>query len=508
MTPLLGVAGLRAKSPTDNFKVTPKTLAPSMTKTTPNAPTTQSTASGVGNYNISPLRVSAPTSNQNQPGLLAPLRPTAQNPNPFKVSTPTQVAGGGGGGSYGASGGTPTAYAATTPQTQTSQTAVNPRDMTPAEANGGAAGLAAWQQRLGGLGGNTGSPNGPAPQQSTQGSPSNGMLQQLIEQLRQGASGPSGDYLKAQKQAEMYNKALTESKTNQANTLANNFMNPIPLEFQQGRGQVLTNQYLAQQGALASGFQGATNLLGAANTQQGLQQQGLTSAAGLAQPVQVPYSNQFVDPLTGQTIGGQGGGVGGSLQTAVQDVSQRVKSGTMTYNDALSALSSYGQGGVNALLQSLGSNFNIAQSNTLAGQQGSVGVNYQLAETALNNVENIMKSLGAAQTTNIPFINSTANWISTQFGLGSEQTRAMTGAVQSLRNAYASLLASVKGGTPTDYSSQAAAEIPNEPTPNDIAAVRQNFEVLGKARRDILSNPGAATGNQNQSSGSGGIFDW
>lgn len=227
--------------------------------------------------------------------------------------------------------------------------------------------------------------------------------------------------------------------------------------------------------------------------------QSFLDAAGKVAPVQLPYSNQFIDPTTGQPIGG---GVNGSLQSAVTNVAEKIKTGKMTYNDGVAALAGYGQGGINALQESLPPGFNIAQSNTLGGQQGSIGVNYQLAETALANVENILKDLSPAQTTNIPLINKGANWISTQFGVGSEQTRAMTGAVQSLRNAYASLLSSVKGGTPTDYSSQAVAEIPNEPTPNDIAAIRQNFETLGKARLDILGNPGQA-GNQSQS---GNIF--
>jgi len=291
----------------------------------------------------------------------------------------------------------------------------------------------------------------------------------------------------------------------------------------EGNAAVTAQSTAAQQLALAQGQQaalqgigyqqsGLTNAANASNaaagqaqTGQGLVQTGLLGAAGLVKPEQVGYNVQYTDPMTGQPYSG---GSSQTLKDAVSGVVEKLKAGTMGYNDALTALQGYGQGGINALQSSLPPGFNIAQSNTLAGQQGSIGVNYQLADTALTNVENIQKQLGTLQKTNQPIINSVANWISTQFGVGSKETRAMTGAVASLRNAYASLLASSKGGTPTDYSGQAQAEIPNEPTPNDIAAIRQNFETLGKARADILGNPGQSNTNQNANTNSSNIYSW
>lgn len=129
----------------------------------------------------------------------------------------------------------------------------------------------------------------------------------LLTQIQQGASQPSQAYLDSVKQAEDYNQQLTQSRQNEANALALNAQNPIPLEFQQGRGQVLQNQYTQQQAALGAGFQGASNLVGAANTQQQTQQAGLLGAAGLTYP-----TSQFgvlTNPQTGQPISG---GVGGN----------------------------------------------------------------------------------------------------------------------------------------------------------------------------------------------------
>lgn len=290
-------------------------------------------------------------------------------------------------------------------------------------------------------------------------------------------------------EVERANRELQGLRTRYASEVGNIESTPIPLEFQQGRTQVLGRQFASQEAAAQSAL---TNAL----TARGQDINALGTAAGLAAPVQVPFSNQFIDPATGQPILGN---TSGGLQEAVNNVVSRLQAGTMTYNDALSALSGYGQGGVNALQQSLPPNFNVAQSNTLAGLQGSIGPAFQFAEKAINNVEEILKNLGPAQGTNIPAINSVGNWFSTTFGVGSEKTREYIGAVQALRNAYAALLAASKGGTPTDYSNQALAEIPNEPTPNDIAAIRRNFEILGQARKDIYGNPGQSDGNVSQS---------
>lgn len=358
------------------------------------------------------------------------------------------------------------------------------------------------------------------PIQPTGYTPNAGLFGELITGLaNQSQSQPinnisqqleSGDYqqriqdaINAQNRAVGINQALNQAVNDQTKSA-------IPITFQQGRQGAIQRDYGVQADAAVRAAQNAQNIAsttqagltsagGLRNTQQGLIQQALQQAAGFSAPQLAGFNQQVFNPVTGTM--GQGGG---TMQDAVNSVAQKLSNGQMTYSDALQALSGYGQGGVNALQQALPSEFNIAQSNTLAGQQGSVGVNYKLADNALTNVENLIAGLSSAQRTNIPVINKTANWISTQFGLGSDQTRAVTGAVQSLRNAYASLLASAKGGTPTDYSGQAQAEIPNEPTPNDLKAIRHNFETLGKARAKILGNPGTS----GSSTSGSGLFNW
>lgn len=85
----------------------------------------------------------------------------------------------------------------------------------------------------------------------------------------------------AYKKAQDLNTQIEQSKTNQANAEAENRLNPIPIGDQTGREAVIRNQYLAQQGALASQFQGQSSLYGAGLTGTNQSLSGLSTAAGL-----------------------------------------------------------------------------------------------------------------------------------------------------------------------------------------------------------------------------------
>lgn len=225
---------------------------------------------------------------------------------------------------------------------------------------------------------------------------------------------------------------------------------------------------------------------------------GLVSAGQLAQPVQLPYSNQYVNPQTGQSL--NGGLLGGGLNDAVQTVVSRVRSGNMTYSDAVSALGGYGQGGLNALQQALGPDFNVAQSNTLSAQQGSIKPALDYATLALNHAKEVLGTLSVpGQTSNIGAISDAANWFSNKSGVGKEATRTKEGALAEARSAIQSVLASVKGGNPTEYRDQSYALLPNNATPADIDAAMNNLTTLGAGKAGIYGNPGQS-GSQNQSS--------
>ncbi len=234
-------------------------------------------------------------------------------------------------------------------------------------------------------GGTTGSPTPPPPIVGTQGGstattgypstqtfdPSQyGLYGQLIAQVANRAQQPSPDYTAQIAEANKYNEALKQSRMNEAGALSANAQNPIPLEFQQGRGQVLQSQYAQEQNALAGAYQGAAGLAGQANTQQQIQQQGLgTAAAGAAPIAGQPYG--YYNPAGQQSTPYGGGGTGafsaggvvgnqslGTQQAVLQGVERQTSNLTDQLTSFLQQNPNINPGGlsvVNGLIQ-LGAN--------------------------------------------------------------------------------------------------------------------------------------------------------
>jgi len=241
--------------------------------------------------------------------------------------------------------------------------------------------------------------------------------------------------------------------------------------------------------------------------------QAFMSGAGLAAPVQVPYGTQYVSPVTGESALGASSpsGAGGQQNPQNQAAlyANEVASGRRSYADAVSAMGLYGGVGKQFLDQAIRTanpNFNFAQAQTLGAQQGAIEPAYNYATQAISTVENALAKVNSLQSSNIPLVNKLGDAFSFATGVGSQESRELVGAVQTLRNAYASLLASTRGGTPTDYSSQALAEIPDRPTPNDIAAIKANMQTLGQARVGINGNPGS--GSAPTIPNASNLFDW
>ena len=272
----------------------------------------------------------------------------------------------------------------------------------------------------------------------------------------------------------------------------------IPLEVQQGQEQILRNQAIGQEQALS-------NALSSATTAQGQRYGLLNNLISSTAPVQVPYSNQYINPLTGQPVGG--GSLGGSLQSAVQNVVQKLTNGQMTYNDAVNALSGYGQGGLNALQQALPQGFNVAQSNTLAGTQGTIKPAFDYAKLAMDNLKASFGGLSVpGQGSNIQPVADVANWFSNLSGIGKEAVRTKEGALAEARSAIQKVLASIQGGTPTDYTGQSHALLPDNATPADVDAAYSNLQTLGQGKVNIYGNPGQS-GNQPQNA-TGNIYSF
>lgn len=319
-------------------------------------------------------------------------------------------------------------------------------------------------------------PPAPSQQNASQNNPPT--YSGLIQQAATVASGPSADYQKQQAEANAYNEALKQSRVNEAHGLAFNAMNPIPLEFQQGRARILQDQYAQEQAALGSAFQGASTLQGAANTQQGLQQTGLLGAAAAAAPQQVGYNTQYINPQTGQPV--NGGGSAGSLPQAAQDfvtsLAQQIQQGKMTRADAESRLSTYGVPGLQALNTALGSGFNTNASNasaatTAIGQQVQAAI--PQANQALDSLQSAFNGLSSLQqggipglNVNVPILGQLAQSASMKFGPGRDAASAFQGALQEARSRIDAALVGSIGVNAAAL--QASALLPNNMVPSEI----------------------------------------
>lgn len=262
-----------------------------------------------------------------------------------------------------------------------------------------------------------------------------------------------------------------------------------------------TAQQLTAQGQTASAYNQAGGL---ANTQQGQQISGLGTAAGYAQPIQLPYNNQYVDPTTGQPIGGgQAGQLPSSAQNAVNTYAQQVQNGQMTRADAEQRLAPYGVAGTNALTQALGPNFNTNASNASAGTT-AVGQQVQTAANstnqALDTLSTLFGSLSGLETGGWPVTNSIAQWIGEKMG-DSKLTQYKT----NLADARSQLIGVLNssGGTPTGNESTANQYLPDNMT---VEQFKQNVGTAqnpGIVRQLIAQKVGSFTGsgNQNQNSG-------
>lgn len=313
---------------------------------------------------------------------------------------------------------------------------------------------------------------------------SRGLFPDVLSSIQRTAQITNPITDRAISQIEKLNRDLSQSRMNQIEAEGQQALAPIPKGVAFGRQANVRQQYEAQQAALSNQLAAMTDIARTGQAQQQIELGGLRDVAGFA-----PEATRF-SAFTG-------GGAGNTFDPNVtaQQYAREVASGARTYDDAVSAMGLYGNAGkqfLDSAIRQVNPNFNFAQSQSFADTQGRVGPQYQFATQALQNVENALQQLGSLQKTNVPLWNQFANFASLQTGIGGEQSRAFVGAVQSLRNAYAAILATAKGGLPSDYSSQAIAEVPDIPTPNDLAAIRHNLEVLGQARLGIFGQPGGS----------------
>lgn len=349
------------------------------------------------------------------------------------------------------------------------------------------------------------------------------------------SQGPSAEYLAATENANRYNEALKQSRINEAKGLTDNSMNPISLDSMTGRSLILQNQYGLEQSALGQAYNAATAQQGQANTQQGLEQQGLTSAgnlantqqglqqsgynqagnlaqaqqglkqsgltsaAGLAQPV--GQFGMLTNPQTGQPLNTQ------IFQSAIQQAQQLVNSGTPVNDPSVQALLSpfgfVGPLAFNSAMQaSQGSGWNPAVQNATAGQNISQGTvtqgqayNLNLGLQQLKTIQPIINnflSTAGISPTDVPAMNA-------QIGTYIANLKNPAAATQyqyminDLQKFASQMLSAGAGGTPTGV--QAATDLmnPQNLSMNQIKYALSTLDTLGTNQVAILQQQSAAS---------------
>lgn len=238
-------------------------------------------------------------------------------------------------------------------------------------------------------------------------------------------AGQSAVSTGASQEKEAFQKAqalqaqLAGSQSNEANTLANMQGNPIPIEFQQGRGNIVQNLYEQQQNALASELQGQSNLAGQGTAIQGQGINALGTATGAAQPQLAGIgSQQYYNPLDTSSAGASNqygtGPAAAANVSSIQDHTKNINDWSAARQSATNIggqLTSFLQqnqinpsdfNGVNKFLQAIGAQTSSPQykqfynlvtdlANTYApvlGQGDASNYKVQLAQSLLDGTAN------------------------------------------------------------------------------------------------------------------------
>lgn len=364
-----------------------------------------------------------------------------------------------------------------------------------------------------------------------QNSPNNQLATQSATSLQglgatnQGNSGPAYDAYQAAIKSEQ------DLKSGIAKSYGNIESQAIPLEFQQGREQVLARQNASlidaaqnatSEKAAALGYsiqgnqaqQGAYNLAGGiANTAQGQQQSALNQAAGYAAPQVTGYGQTAFNPLE-NNFGASGGG-NLDPQTQASQLAQNVISGKMTYDQALSAMSYAGNAGntfLNNAITSAGGNPLQLQASGTANQgviqtQAQTIAGYQSAFQQGKNLQAQLSDLISTFGLNpadLNVANATIQKIAQN--TSSPQYQMLHNYINEVANTYSQIL-TPPGGAPTDTSRSIATSMLDATAKGtSLQAVMQGLDQQAQAKIAGVSTTSAGQSNfQNgQTSSSGG----
>lgn len=272
-------------SPKPLMSVAPPPTVKEQANANPNTQNQFLNGYGTGNQFLSSMGSQAKAPEQNVPKPSMSIAPTQVKTVPNQPTGNTTQA----------SQGTPTVN--TTAQINNSAGTLNPNyNVQPGVTQG-----ITQQPQTTATGANTQSQGQPSPY-----TPNSGLYGQLIAGLANNYSRPSAEYQQATQDYKGAVGNLADFNKNLATAYGNIESQPIPLEFQQGREQVLARQAASQQAALQGAVNQQQAALGFANTQQGQQQGALAAAMQAAGQTLTPGQYQPFNEANG---GGFGAGL-------------------------------------------------------------------------------------------------------------------------------------------------------------------------------------------------------
>lgn len=290
-------------------------------------------------------------------------------------------------------------------------------------------------------------------------------------------------------------QAITDFERSVAGTTAGIYSQPVSAKVMQGRDAQVQLANAKTREALQKNLENAL-------AEEGLLLGSYGQIAGLVQPSVAEYGKTVFNPLTGTFTGG------GSLtpEQSATTYAEDVIAGRRTYEDAVNAMGTFGNIGKQVLdetIRSRNPGFNFAQAQALARTQGEIAPSLNMAQEALNNLNNVFSTLPAWQKTGIPALNSLANALS-QVGVGTGSATAKGNAINEARTQVANALGTMTNTTPTAWSAMVEEWFPNNATPEQIAAGIQQFQALAESRQKIFGTPGAVSEFKPNTSTKGG----
>lgn len=238
------------------------------------------------------------------------------------------------------------------------------------------------------------------------------------------------------------------------------------------------------------------------------------AGANLAAPIQAPYTNQVISPVSGKSIQGDRGALDpvSQISSLAADVVAGRKSPSAA--QALLGNNSSFNSALNAAIVQLNPNFNFQQAETNAQTSGTLAPSIQNASKVLGDVNNPAQgSLAYAlqnapwyQKTGVPFLNALGGLFSQTTGIGLTGGRQLTVSVGDARNAISNALGSAYNTTPTSFDAYVKSLIPDNPTPQDVTGAINQLGSLFGIRTDIYSQAGNVPQYGQGGTTSGGWF--